>query len=207
MQRKITSKKNLTCIEILGKNMGNKKRNTEKQKQKTTVTDTFITSNGVPCTDNTDIANNMIFTSKGKSYNKNVSNIKIDGNSIQQVNKKVSRYYYWGASKLGDAHLPFMQYNCKKCWHSSKVTIFCSDLCIENSIPFIDIDAPTILHIIMGKFILFTSTESEAITKESYKNNIKCRLSCPFQKAFFEPQIAKTWWHNAISIRYIYVQI
>ena len=29
----------------------------------------------------------MIFTSKGKSYNKNVSNIKLDGNSIQQVNK------------------------------------------------------------------------------------------------------------------------
>ena len=31
--------------------------------------------------------NYMIFTSKGKSYNKNVSNIKIDGNNIQQVNK------------------------------------------------------------------------------------------------------------------------
>ena len=31
--------------------------------------------------------NYMIFASKGKSYNKNVSNIKIDGNSIQQVNK------------------------------------------------------------------------------------------------------------------------
>ena len=31
--------------------------------------------------------NYIIFTSKGKSYNKNVSNIKIDGNNIQQVNK------------------------------------------------------------------------------------------------------------------------
>ena len=31
--------------------------------------------------------NYMIFTSKGKSYNKHVSNIKIDGNNIQQVNK------------------------------------------------------------------------------------------------------------------------
>ena len=29
----------------------------------------------------------MIFTSKGKSYNKNISNIHIDGNKIQQVNK------------------------------------------------------------------------------------------------------------------------
>ncbi len=33
-------------------------------------------------------------------------------------------YYYWVASNLGDARLPFMQYNCKKCRHSSKVTIF-----------------------------------------------------------------------------------
>ena len=31
--------------------------------------------------------NYIIFTSKGKSYNKNVSNVKIDGNNIQQVNK------------------------------------------------------------------------------------------------------------------------
>ena len=39
--------------------------------------------------------NYMIFTSKGKSYNKHVSNIKMDGNNIQQVNKnQVSRYYY-----------------------------------------------------------------------------------------------------------------
>ena len=43
----------------MGENMGNNKRNTEKQKQKTTVTETCITSNGVPCTDNTDIANNF----------------------------------------------------------------------------------------------------------------------------------------------------
>ena len=31
--------------------------------------------------------NHIIFTSKGKSYNKNVSNIQLDGNNIQQVNK------------------------------------------------------------------------------------------------------------------------
>ena len=31
--------------------------------------------------------NYIIFTSKGKSYNKNVSNIQIDGNTIHQVNK------------------------------------------------------------------------------------------------------------------------
>ena len=69
----------------------------------------------------------------------------------------------------------------QKCWHSSKVTIFCSGLCIENVIPFFNIIAPTILHIIMGKFILLTFTKAKAITKESYTNHIKCRLSCPFQ--------------------------
>ena len=30
-----------------------------------------------------------------------------------------------------------MQYNCKKCRHSSKVTIFYPGLCTENSIPFV----------------------------------------------------------------------
>ena len=34
-----------------------------------------------------------------------------------------------------------MQYNCKKCRHSSKITIFYPDLCIENSIPFVNIVA------------------------------------------------------------------
>ena len=46
---------------------------------------------------------------------------------------------------------------------------------------FFNIIAPTILHIIMGKFILLTFTKAKAITKESYTNHIKCRLSCPFQ--------------------------
>ena len=52
-----------------GKNMGNNTRDTEKLKQKTTVTDTFITSNGVPCTGNTDIANNfnIYFTTVGNT--------------------------------------------------------------------------------------------------------------------------------------------
>ena len=31
--------------------------------------------------------NYIIFTSKGKSYNRNVINVKIDGNNIQQVKK------------------------------------------------------------------------------------------------------------------------
>ena len=54
--------------------MGNNKRNPEKQKQKTTVTDTFITSNGVPCTDNTDIANNfnIYFTNVGNTLAANL---------------------------------------------------------------------------------------------------------------------------------------
>ena len=49
--------------------MGNNRRDTEKQKQKTTVTDTFITYNGVPCTGNTDIANNFntYFTTVGNT--------------------------------------------------------------------------------------------------------------------------------------------
>ena len=72
--------------------------------------------------------NYMIFTSRGKSYNKNVNNIKIDGNNIQQVNKTkflgiiIEEHLNWAT------HIPSMQYNCKKCWHSSKVTIFCSGL-------------------------------------------------------------------------------
>ena len=54
--------------------MGNNQRNTEKQKQKTTVTDTFITSNGVPCTDSTDIANNfnIYFTTVGNTLAANL---------------------------------------------------------------------------------------------------------------------------------------
>ena len=101
--------------------------------------------------------NYIIFTSKGKSYNKKVSNIKIDGNNIQQVNKTkflgivIEEHLNWA---MHISHL----YNCKKCSHSSKVTIFYPGLCIENSIPFVSIVAPTILHIIMGKFISFTYT-------------------------------------------------
>ena len=101
----------------------------------------------------------MIFRSKGKSYNKNIRHIHIDGHKIQQVNKTkfLGINIEEHLNKLGDAHKPFMQYHCKKCWHSSKVTIFYSGLCIENSIPLINIVAHTILHIIMGKFILFTA--------------------------------------------------
>ena len=52
--------------------MGNNKRNTEEKK--TTVTDTFITSNGEPCTDNTDIANNfnIYFTTVGNTLAANL---------------------------------------------------------------------------------------------------------------------------------------
>ena len=49
--------------------MGINRRNTENQNRKTTVTDTFITYNGIPCTDNTDIANNLntYFTTVGNT--------------------------------------------------------------------------------------------------------------------------------------------
>ena len=42
--------------------------------KKTTVTDTFITSNGVPCTDSTDIANNynIYFTTVGNTLAANL---------------------------------------------------------------------------------------------------------------------------------------
>ena len=55
-----------------GKNMGNNKRNTEEKK--TTVTDSFISSNGVPCTNNTDIANNfnINFTTVGNTLAANL---------------------------------------------------------------------------------------------------------------------------------------
>ena len=65
--------------------MGNNKRNTEKQKQKTTVTDTFITSNGVTCTDNTDIANNfnIYFTTVGNTLAANLP--QTDNDQIELI--------------------------------------------------------------------------------------------------------------------------
>ena len=48
-------------------------------------TSTWLASNKLVL--NISKTNYIIFTSKGKSYNKNVSNIKIDGNNLQQVNK------------------------------------------------------------------------------------------------------------------------
>ena len=53
--------------ETIGQILKNKNR-------KTTVTDTFITSNGIPCTDNTDIANNFntYFTTVGNTLAANV---------------------------------------------------------------------------------------------------------------------------------------
>ena len=53
--------------------------------QELTRISTWLTTNKLVL--NISKTNYIIFTSKGKSYNKNVSNIKIDGNNIQQVNK------------------------------------------------------------------------------------------------------------------------
>ena len=53
--------------------------------QELTRISTWLTTNKLVL--NISKSNYIIFTSKGKSYNKNVSNIKIDGNNIQQVNK------------------------------------------------------------------------------------------------------------------------
>ena len=103
--------------------------------------------------------NYMIFTSRGKSYNKNVTNIKIDGNNIQQVNK---------TKFLGiiiEEHINW----------ATHISHLCNIIARNVGI------LQKILHIIMGKFILLTFTKAKAITKESYTNHIKCRLSCTFQ--------------------------
>ena len=99
--------------------------------------------------------NYIIFTSKGKSYTKNVSNIKIDGNNIQQVNKTkvlgiiIEEHLNWATHV---SHL--CNIIARNVGILQKLRYFIP----ENSIPFVNIVAPTILHIIMGKFILFTST-------------------------------------------------
>ena len=73
--------------------MGNNKRNTEKQKQKTTVTDTFITSNGVPCTDNTDIANNfnIYFTTVGNTLAANLP--QTDNDPIELIESNPDNFF------------------------------------------------------------------------------------------------------------------
>ena len=53
--------------------------------QELTRISTWLTTNKLVL--NISKTNYIMFTSKGKSYNKNVSNIKIDGNNIQQVKK------------------------------------------------------------------------------------------------------------------------
>ena len=73
--------------------MGNNKRNTEKQKQKTKVTDTFITSNGVPCTDNTDIANNfnIYFTTVGNTLAANLP--QTDNDPIELIESNPDNFF------------------------------------------------------------------------------------------------------------------
>ena len=76
-----------SCIEIMEQKMGNNRRDTEKQKQKTnnTVMDTFITYNGVLCTDNTDIANkfNIYFTTVGNTLSAKLP--QIDNDPIELI--------------------------------------------------------------------------------------------------------------------------
>ena len=100
----------------------------------------------------------MIVTSKGKSYNKNISNIHI-GNKIQQVNKTT----FLGI--INEEHLNWATHINHLCniiarnvGILQKLRYFIPAYVLTNSIPFINIVVPTILHIIMGKFILFTST-------------------------------------------------
>ena len=100
-----------------------------------------------------------MFTSKGKSYNKNVSNIQTDGNNIQQVNKTkflgidIEEHLNWA---MHITHLCNMI--ARNVGILQKLRYFIPAYVLKNSIPFVNIVAPTILHIIMGKFISFTST-------------------------------------------------
>ena len=73
--------------------MGNNKRNIEKQKQKTTVTDTFITYNGVPCTDSTDIANhfNIYVTTVGNTLPANLPHI--DNDPIELIESNPDNFF------------------------------------------------------------------------------------------------------------------
>ena len=125
--------------------------------------------------------NYMIFTSRGKSYNKNVTNIKIDGNNIQQVNKTkflgiiIEEHLNWAT------HISHLcNIIARNVGILEKLRYFVPAYVLKILYHSLII-APTILHIIMGKFILLTFTKAKAITKESYTNHIKCRLSCPFQ--------------------------
>ena len=67
--------------ETIGQILKNKNR-------KTTVTDTFITSNGIPCTDNTDIANNFntYFTTVGNTLAANVPQTDNDPIELTESN-------------------------------------------------------------------------------------------------------------------------
>ena len=73
--------------------MGNNKRSTEKQKQKTTVTDTCITYNGVPCTYNTDIANNfnIYFTTVGNTLAANLP--QTDNDPIELIESNPDNFF------------------------------------------------------------------------------------------------------------------
>ena len=73
--------------------MGNNKRNPEKKKKKPTITDTFITSNGVPCTDNTDIANNfnIYFTNIGNTLAANLP--QTDNDPIELIEPNPDNFF------------------------------------------------------------------------------------------------------------------
>ena len=64
-------------------------------------------------------------------------------------------------------------------------------LCIENVIPFFNIIAPTILHIIMGKFILLTFTKAKAITKETIRIISNADYLAHSSKIFFNMKLLK----------------
>ena len=74
--------------ETIGQILKNKNR-------KTTVTDTFITSNGIPCTDNTDIANNFntYFTTIGNTLAANLGLPQTDNYPMELIESNPDNFF------------------------------------------------------------------------------------------------------------------
>ena len=124
--------------------------------------------------------NYIIFTAKGKSYNKNVSNINIYGNDIQQVNK---------TKFLGiiiEEHLNWATHISHLCNIIAKNVGFLQKL--RYFIPayvLIILYHSLILSHLQYCTLLWGNSYYSHLHKlkllQEYKNNFKHRLSCTFQ--------------------------
>ena len=150
----------------------------------------------------------MIFTSKGKSYNKDVSNIKMGGNNIQQVNK---------TKFLGiiiEQHLNWAMHISHLC------NIIARNVGILQKLQYF---VPTyVLKILYHSLILSHLQYCTLLWANSYyshlqklrvlqKKAIRIISNADYlahsSKLFLNLKLLKLDDINAISIRYIYVQI